>query len=390
MLRAIRFFILLTLAISTSAFSAQITVVSVTANGFGQSESEAIAEAIVNGISQVNGESIASSMRVTKKTFSSTDKKTQGDRSIEKELDRKTKGVVKSWKKISCVSTNQSFTATVSVQVFVLTKSNQLERLKIAVVPPQTPSDELTDILISGLSTNLASNRKFALIDKRNNKAITNQLNEIRQHAGAIEDQVRLGAEVAPDFIAVANIYPMQSKDNKYVIEASLEIIDYATRQVKFSEKKTANLNSSDEASVNKQINMLAKRLARVVIETIYPPLIVGADEESVTIAQGSDFFNVGDKCIIRERLNVLRDPYTKEFLGYEQKDIGSVEIIYTDKRISKAKIMSKLELSIDKIASKKYQIWRSGDSSIDLFKAADADLEGDISAKTESKNTDY
>ena len=390
-LKYMRLIILLAVLFSNLAFSAQINVVSVTANGFGSSEAEAISDAIINGIAQVNGESIASSMRMKKKIVSSTDQKTQGERSIEKDIETKTKGVVKSWKKISSSNAgNSSYSATVSVQVFVLEKSQQLQRLKIAIVAPNAKQDPLTNILISGLTTNLSSNRKFAVIDRSNGEAITSQLDRIKQNTGAIEDQVRLSAEIAPDFIAVASINPMQSKNDKYVIEANLEIIDYATRQVKFSEKKNANLKSSDTASVTKQINLLAKNLARVVLETLYPPIIVSADNEFITIGQGSDFFNVGDKCVIRERKSVIRDPYTKEFLGYDQSDIGTAEITYADKRISKAKLTSKAELSLDKITEKKYQLWRSGESSINLFNSTSTETESTSHTKNDSQDSDY
>jgi hypothetical protein len=390
MITKFNFYFFIVFFLSTEAFSASINVVSVTSSGFGQTEAEAISEAVINGIAQVNGESIASSLRIKKATVSATDQKTQAARSIESDLERKTKGVVKSWKKVSSSYANQSYTANVLVEVFVLEKSEQLKRLKIAVVPPQSNTDELTNILIGGLSSSLASNRKFALIDKRNSEAITKELNQIKLNNGAIEDQVRLNATVAPDFIAVARINPMDSKNGKYVIEASLEIIDYATRQVKFSEKKVANLKSTDSATIHKQINLLAKNLTRVVIETLYPPIIVGADEDSVIIAQGADFFNVGDKCVIKEIKNVIRDPYTKEFLGYEQSDIGTADITYTDKRISKAKFTSKVDLELGKLTAKKYQIWRSGSSINDLYKTASTELESPSSGKLAPQDNDY
>lgn len=390
MIKFIKFILFASLLTCKIVFAAPINVVSVTAVGFGSTEAEAISEAVINGIAQVNGESIASTLRIKKKVTSATDQKTQGERTIENDIERKTKGVVKSWKKISSNFSNQSYTATVSVQVFVLAKSEQLQRLKVAVVPMQSSTDDLTNILINGLTNNLASNRKFALIDKKNNEAIANQLNEIKRNLGSVEDQVRLGVAVAPDFIAVAKVSPIGAKNDKYVIEASLEIIDYATRQVKFSEKKTANLKSTDPVTINKQINLLAKNLTRILIETVYPPLVVGADEDSITIAQGSDFFNIGDKCVIKEIKHAIRDPYTKEFLGYEQTDIGTVDITYTDKRLSKAKFTSKVDLDLGKLSAKKYQIWRSGSSSNDLYKSATVEMENATSSQLESPDIDY
>jgi len=376
----------------TQVFGAQISVVSVTATGFGQNEAEAVKNAIVNGIAQVNGESVASKIKISKSTVSSTETRTQSARSIESEIEQSTKGVVKSWKKISAVTANQSCTATVSVQVFVQEKSDQLKRIKVAVVPQSQNPDNLTSTLINGLSQNLTSTRKFALIDRKNNSAINSEIENIRRNQGAIEDQARLNSSLAPDFIAVSNINVLQNKNNSNVLEATLEIIDYSTRQVKFSEKKTSVLKSTDSANINKQVNLLAKSLSRIIIETLYPPLIVGFDdaESFITISQGSDFFSVGDKCVIKEIKAPVRDPYTKEFLSYEKYDIGTAEITYVDKRISVAKVTSKPEFSSEKISSKKYEVWRNGQSSIDLFKDAATGISESSNSKADPNDGDY
>ena len=44
---------------ATLAGAQQITIVSVTANGFGKTEAEAMTSAVINGVAQVNGEAIA-------------------------------------------------------------------------------------------------------------------------------------------------------------------------------------------------------------------------------------------------------------------------------------------------------------------------------------------
>jgi hypothetical protein len=392
MLNILRIFAILVSFTVTHALGAKITVVGVTATGFGVNETDAIKNAIINGISQVNGESVASKIKISKSTVSSTDSKTQSSRSIESEIEQSTRGVVKSWKKVSAVTTNQSSTATVSVQVFVQEKSDQLKRIKLAVVPQSQNQDDLTSILISGLSHNLTSTRKFAIIDRKNNSAINSEIENIKKNNGAIEDQARLNSSLAPDFIAVTNINVMQNKNNIDVLEATLEIIDYSTRQVKFSEKKTSKLKSADSANINKQVNFLAKSLTRIIVETLYPPLIVGYEntENLITISQGSDFFSVGDKCVIKEIKKPIRDPYTKEFLSFEKNDVGTAEITYVDKRISVAKVTSSPEFNMEKISSKKYEVWRSGQSSINLFKDALTTIGDSLDSKADPNDSDY
>ena len=54
------------------ASAQQVMIVSVTANGYGRTESQALSDAVINGVAQVNGETVAASMRVTTTSTAST------------------------------------------------------------------------------------------------------------------------------------------------------------------------------------------------------------------------------------------------------------------------------------------------------------------------------
>jgi hypothetical protein len=374
----IRFILLLTLyfSFSTITFAEEISVVSVSGFGFGQNEAEAVSDAVINGIAQVNGESIASSIRISKKTSSTLDQGTKSERNIESDLQRRTKGIVKSWSVTSTESDpSGGYNAKVKVNVFVLNKSEQLKRYKLSIVAGSRNPDENTSALVSYLVSNLTSSRKFSIMDRQNDQAINDQIDRIRQ-GGVIQDKVRIGSEVAPDFIAVTSLRILTGP--KISAEAKLEILDYSTRQVKFSDTKSITLRSADSQALNKKMSSLATVLSRSVIETLYPPTIVAFDQDTVTIAQGADFFSIGDQCLVKEVTGTLKDPYTKEYLSYETSDIGRAEITYVDKRISKAKLLSPVNFSNSKIASRKYQVSRTGDSANELFNAM---------TKSESKN---
>lgn len=372
------------------AFADQVTVITVTSVGFGTNEPDATQNAIINAVAQVNGESIASSMRMSKSTVSSTEDKTKSARSIQSNVEDKTKGVVKSWKKISAAQVDNSTQIKLQVQVLALQKSDQLKRIKLAVVPSGiTPDNQLNNDLATALASSLTSTRKFAVMDRNNVTAVSAQLEHIKANPGSIEDLARISAEVAPDYIAVVNVKPVTS-DKQTVLEANLDVIDYATRQVKFSDKKKTTLINQDRVSISKKIDLLAKNLSRIVIETVYPPLVIGQDEDGLTISQGSDFFNVGDKCVVKEKKGTLKDPYTKEFLGYETVNIANAEIIYTDKRLSKAKLTQPTELDLEKIADKKYQILREGQTIGDLMKQTTLEVPASFSDKNQPKDDDY
>ena len=356
------------LMVSNHAAAQKITIVTVNAQGYGATKAEALADAVVNGIAQVNGEAVASSMKMKTKDFASSDGTETSSRSIEENISRKTKGVVRSWRQIELVGSGAGdYNASVEVNVVVLQKSVQLNRIKIAVVPPSGDRTEATRALNEELTNLLTSSRKFAIMDRRNEGAIASQLDRIRE-GGSIEDQVRLTGEVAPDVIAVTGARITSGSGSKRYAEATLEIIDYASRQVKFAAKKRLPLKTGNDTSNRRRIAMLAKGLSRAVIETMYPPTIVGVGDGFVTIAQGSDFFAVGDKLVVKRMGAALKDPHTDEFLGYDQSDIGTAVVVFVDKRISRAKVDGTPEFDSMGIVNSAYQVARTGQSSGNFF----------------------
>jgi len=369
LLAACRLSLLLTLLmLSQHAAAQKITIVTVNAQGYGATKAEALADAVVNGIAQVNGEAVASSMKMKTKDFASSDGTETSSRSIEESISRKTKGVVRSWRQIELVGSGAGdYNASVEVNVVVLKKSVQLSRIKIAVVPPSGDRSEATRALNEELTNLLTSSRKFAIMDRRNEGAIASQLDRIRK-GGSIEDQVRLTGEVAPDVIAVTGARITSGSGSKRYAEATLEIIDYASRQVKFAAKKRLPLKAGNDTSNRRRIAMLAKGLSRAVLETMYPPTIVGASDGFVTIAQGSDFFAVGDKLVVKKMGAALKDPHTDEFLGYDQSDIGTAVIVFVDKRISRAKVDGTPAFDNIGIVNRAYQVARTGQSSGNFF----------------------
>jgi hypothetical protein len=351
------------------ASAQQVMIVSVTANGYGRTEAQALSDAVINGVAQVNGETVAASMRVTTSSTASTSGGESGSRTIEEDIQRRTRGVVKAWKPLSVNATGAGdFSATAQVSVAVLKRSEQLKRMKLAIVPSRRGDPALSATLAEEVVSNLTTSRKFAIMDRKNNYAIASQLNRIRTGDGAIEDQVRLTGEVAPDFLVVVTLDPVGRNSAKPSVVGSLEVIDYSSRQVKFSEKKSFPFKVGDDSSNRRRIAMLGKGLSRAVIQTVYPPIVVGMDEGFITIGQGSDFFNKGDVLVVKKMGNAIRDPHTGEFLSNEQTELGKAEITYVDERIARAKVSGGIQLDPKLIAGKKYQVWRTGESTDDFF----------------------
>ena len=194
------------------AFAQKISSVAVTATGIGSSEDVAITRALVRAISQVNGESIASATKLSTLTEETASSNTDGSvsggfskkESLERAIENKVKGVVKSWRKVSQRSMKSGeVEVVVNAEIFVLQRSKQLDRLKIAVVGGVRSNTEFGKLVLNYLTDDLVKSRKFAVMDRKNAVAIEEQLTRIKSGGGAIEDQVRISAELAPDLLAI-------------------------------------------------------------------------------------------------------------------------------------------------------------------------------------------
>ncbi len=355
----------------------QLDVVSVTATGFGSSAAAATVDAVRNGVASVNGERIESTERVTKSSTSTTGAETQSSRTIDEDIRRTTNGVVKSWRALSTQPSEGGYQATVQIGVVVLRQSEQMKRIKIAVVPSHGQADANTAALVDGITTDLVESRKFAILDRQQKEAIEAQMAQIR--AGTqIEDFARLSSGVAPDFLAVVTTGTRAgSEEGETQLRAQLQVIDYSSRQIKFAEQKSITIKVGDKFPTSKRLLGVAHTLSGDLLQSIYPPLVVGNDNGTLTIAEGSSYFKVGDKCSVRLVESALKDPYTREFLGYKSSEVGTATITYSDARISQATLDNPQPLDAGKLAARKYQAWRVAASANDIFNSMQADMGG-------------
>ena len=370
--------------VATNSLSAQqISAVSVTSVGVGINIDEATTRALVRAVSQVNGESVASSMRLSSETRETAKSNPDGSisatfndsESLKQEIESKTKGVVKSWRMISSKSLpTREVEVTITSEIFILKRSKQLDRLKIAVVGGQRGDTEFAQLVQSYLINDLVTSRKFAVMDRKNVAVIQQQLNKIRANKGALEDQVRLSAELAPDLLAILSTELVGKGTPRQRVVVTLEIVDYATRQVKFSEKRSRLVKPESYSKIDMMAKGVSKGLYRTVLQTAFPPTVVGVEDGVFTIAQGSDFFAKGDKIVLRRMGKPIRDPHTGEFLSRGFQDVAEGQIIFSDLRISQARLSAQVRAGASDFVSGDLQVFRRDQELGDLFSLGDSE----------------
>lgn len=359
-------FIILFLLFPSVVFS-KIEIKTVEVNGLASSESEAINNALVEAISQINGAKIGAEVK-TSLSQVSTKEGADVKKTFDKNVSKITNGLVKSYRVLSSRKEENLFKVKLSVQVSKFKKSVQTKRLRLAVVPFTAANTvKITDstkkfegAITAQLENYLTQTRRFALLDRSFIKEQSKELNFIAGGAGTSmsnDEIAKLGNRIGTDYIIVGRI----EKANSFITEkkskvsdtvikklnsnarVTLRIIDVATTQIKFSDTYEKSMNSS----IEKVADNLALKIGDVIIESIYPIRIINASSTQVTLGQGGKTMSSGDLFKVYQLGKKMKDAYTGESLGREEIEVATIQIKTIKPKTSEAQILESIvELS--------------------------------------------
>ena len=331
------------------------------------SESEAINNALVEAISQINGAKIGAEVK-TSLSQVSTKEGADVKKTFDKNVSKITNGLVKSYRVLSSRKEENLFKVKLSVQVSKFKKSVQTKRLRLAVVPFTAANTvKITDstkkfegAITAQLENYLTQTRRFALLDRSFIKEQSKELNFIAGGAGTSmsnDEIAKLGNRIGTDYIIVGRI----EKANSFITEkkskvsdtvikklnsnarVTLRIIDVATTQIKFSDTYEKSMNSS----IEKVADNLALKIGDVIIESIYPIRIINASSTQVTLGQGGKTMSSGDLFKVYQLGKKMKDAYTGESLGREEIEVATIQIKTIKPKTSEAQILESIvELS--------------------------------------------
>jgi hypothetical protein len=346
---------------------AQMSYVPVDSQGSGSTRKDAIADALQDAISQINGAEIATEMSSSiKQEISDKNGKEEylTEEAFQENVKIKTKGVVRSWKILSEEKEEGEdglWIVNLNVTVAQYKLSQQLKRLRITVAPFQispTVSDEklatkFIESFPNGLVGYLTQSRRFALLDRNFLKNHGQELDFIKRGDVRAEELAKLGNKVGADFIVVGLVEDVFEKENMITMRStgqqiknvqtgarvSYRIIDVATTQIKFTDTVTYHPERG-KASVREMADYISDVAGRTILNAIYPISIVSNMGKQVTLGQGGKTVNIGEKFNLVRYGNNIFDPHTNESLGREEIVVGVLEIINVQSKTSTARII--------------------------------------------------
>ncbi len=360
----------------------RLQVTHLVTEGHGYTRASAVRDALIEAIKQTQGVAI-SSQRAYTKSIKEAGISIDGDsshgisineRSIKK-IKEATRGFIRNYRIIDSYKEGGEWV--VKVQITMLKYKtpglSPQKRRKLAVIPfkykisynilgQQASGEIVSKRFTQALISNITQSRKFTVLDRENSKYYTQEKNFILSDNSAKNELLKLGNRLGSDYLVVGQILDFRvdkitehntigiPESSRIVCNTTISyrILAMATQQIKWSETVSSSFtldksgsSKSVEAIVSICMDKIAGKILNHILDNIYPPVIVATTSNSIIINQGGNNMHKGDIFKVYKKGERLVDPYTHEFLGYEEIEVGRVKIVTVRAKVSYAKLLS-------------------------------------------------
>ena len=382
---------------SKSGFTNTIEYIDVKAKGIGSSYTEALNNSLSNAIAQVNGRSIetqTSLKKISQSISTNKDSSYYTSKEFQKTIKEQTQGYVSNFRVLNeDISSNNVVTISISAKIGKYKLKKSAQRKRIAVMPfyyfdksfklmdDVVSNNKVDDLLIQNLVSYLVQTRKFTVLDREYMNDISSELSIIKTNQTNIEETVKLGQKLFSDYIMVGTLQKLYTEEktikiknsnnsvssNKAFIEFSYRIIDVPTSQIMFSDDYSGvfDIKGKDIVSLEGYIIKKASlEIGSTILNAIYPLRLEKISGDTAYIGQGGLEIEIGQEFTIIELGEKIKDSYTNQYIGREQKEVGKLEISQVSAKLSSGKIVEQSYNLENNFEPKKY-ILRKIDTNI-------------------------
>ncbi len=341
----------------------KIDIIDVTVTGYGKDYKLATLDALDNAVSQVTGAHLESSTSSEMQQQTKDDKTSSSD-SFKQNINKLSKGVIKSYQILEQGKNSDSGLMMVKIQAQIprYEQSGQMKRLRLAVTPISILNNLLDDSsaiqfaeqLSSATEAYLTQTRRFAMLDRRYSGAVEDEKGLIRKGDMPIEEMVKLTAKAASDYIVVLVLKDFSqnaetiTRPNGRVMErinmpvtVDIRVIDVPTHQIKFAQTYNHRGRTVTGKSIGMHATDIAQEIGETILNAIYPIAVIAVEGKTITLNQGGITVKNGRQYKLVKLGAPMVDPYTKESLGRQEIDVGVVEITGVTSQMSNAKLIS-------------------------------------------------
>ncbi|HET6306875.1 MAG TPA: CsgG/HfaB family protein [Rhodopila sp.] len=327
------------------------------AEGQGATREAAVAQALASAIKQATGVTIdvaQFSGMTAEVTATDTTHTAQMSQSAQDAIRQVAGGIVRSYRVVSVAPAPEGgFLAdlSVDVEVFHAKGLGNENRRRIAVASFVEAGTRGTGArLRDSLITYLTQARRFAVVDRSNDAAYEQEIGIATSQDAAPTERVRAGQVIAADYVVTGKVRSVAASTTEQVLSltgeriqhthpgsasAEFEVIEIATRQIKWADKIALSGGATDADTI-------AARIGEEITQAIYPTRLIKFDDpQRLILNEGGMTVKPGERFRAMLLGEALEDPYTHESLGQTEQEIGIVEVTEVQSKLSYARLVS-------------------------------------------------
>lgn len=209
----------------------------------------------------------------------------------------------------------------------------------------------------------LVQTRRFAVLDRDFEQELTVERQRLSSPTASMDERAKLGRELGADYFITGSfeqfrvsleriVFPGSGREMEQpnvAAELSYRVIELATGQTVFSDTfrmpvpqalpMTATTPSDVEARV---LDAVSRQIGVRIVSAIYPLRVVSVLRDGeVVLNQGGSSLQVGQRLDAFQLGKKLTDPYTKEFIGYEELAAATLQITRVLPKTTYAKVIT-------------------------------------------------
>jgi curli biogenesis system outer membrane secretion channel CsgG len=329
-----------------------------TAQGFGASAGEAVAEAMKLALLHVNGASVQSSTVSAKYGLDVTlnqDSASLRANSFADVVATRSGGVIQNLKVLELKepsATNKQFAAKIEAKIAKFTPSADMNKIKVvigkiqfdrATIPMgdrQLDARDVASVLKQRISDALVQTGRFAILDREESSDIDAELDMIRSGDAPSAEQAKLSQAATADIIWSAKISSLgYNRHARRLNTSDRELVSYsggwamteklvniATRQVMGSSALQGSAPSTEPTTLSRGVdsdriyqdmtNDIAAQVVASVLNRTFPITVVSREGTGVVLSQGGKALKEGGRYQVWTMGKEIKDPQTGQSLG--------------------------------------------------------------------------
>lgn len=329
-----------------------------TAQGFGASAGEAVADAMKLAILQVNGAAIQSTSVTAKYGLDvslNQDSASLRANGFAELVQQRSGGVIQNFKLLELIeptAENKHFKARIEAQIAKFTPSADMQKIKVvigqirfdrptlAMGDRQASAAEVGAEIRQRISDALVQTGRFAVLDRELNADIQGELDMISSGQAPSAELAKLSQAASADIVWSGKISSLAyNKHARQLKTSDRELVSYsggwamteklvnvATRQVMGSSSLKGSAPATEPTTMSRGVDSdkilrdmtddLVNQVVTSVLRRTFPVAVVSRDGTNVVLSQGGQALKEGARYAMVALGNEMKDPQTGQSLG--------------------------------------------------------------------------